>query len=102
MGVLTKIQIEEAKKLRSSGYSKRKLAIYFGVSPTTIWENVFLSERRKRIYVYKKKVPVERCITCGVKIYRGKQGIFHNLKVGKECLACFLERNGLTYSDIVI
>lgn len=53
---LTPEQIEEAKRLREQGYSKRKLAVYFEVTPTLIWNNVYRTHTVKR----KKYIAVER------------------------------------------
>lgn len=42
---LTLEQIEEAKLLRQQGFSNRQLAERYGVGKTTIWENVYDSNR---------------------------------------------------------
>lgn len=39
--LLTQEQIQQARELREQGLSKRELAREFGVSSTTIWDNVF-------------------------------------------------------------
>jgi DNA repair photolyase len=52
--VLTDEQIKEAQQLRLSGFTKRRLAKYFDVSETTIWDNVF-KEYSKRCPKYKRE-----------------------------------------------
>lgn len=55
--VLSEQQIQEAKILKLSGYTKRKLAEHFNVAQTTIWDNVFrpYSKRLPRIAPPKTK-----------------------------------------------
>lgn len=54
--VLTEQQIQEAKTLKLSGYTKRQLADRFKVGQTTIWDNVFYYKGKKvRHYEPRKK-----------------------------------------------
>lgn len=57
--ILTEQQIQEAKALRLSGYTKRRLAEKFGVGQTTIWDNVFYYKGKKirHIKQRQKEVP---------------------------------------------
>lgn len=46
--LLTIDQIKEAHRLRQQNYSKRKLAEYFNVGATTIWDNIFANARKRQ------------------------------------------------------
>lgn len=46
--VLTKEQIDKAKLMRKEGFTQVRLAEYFGVGATTIWENVYAKAKRLR------------------------------------------------------
>lgn len=114
--VLSSDQIEEAKRLRRSGKSKREIAYIFDVSPTAIWDNVFASKKRE-VRVYQapiiKKEPDLRppCLECGIKLTRDVR-VYHpspvsiyqvpsNFKMGDRCLGCYLKSKGLTHMDLV-
>lgn len=103
--VLTQEQIEEAKKLRLSGKTKRELAKIFDVGETTIWENVFSNKKRFRIFYYLKKQPDTRpqCSKCEIKLTRVLKYPSYiplNYAIEDKCITCYLEEIGKTYKDL--
>lgn len=104
--VLSPEQIAEAKRLREHfGYTKRKLADYFEVGQTTIWENVFSTRRRtRRIYftTTRQKRLCEPCDTCEICMRTDFPNgrIPLSYKVGTSCILCYLRRIGLDFMDI--
>lgn len=58
--VLTDEQIALAKKLRKEGFTKNKLAEYFNVGSTTIWQNVYTTReewnKSRKVYFLKRKI----------------------------------------------
>jgi hypothetical protein len=109
--VLTPEQIEEAKRLKDQGYSKRKLAKIFEVGITTIYENCFATERRDRreyLKVYFKNHPQKKrvcipCPVCEICLTKDITGpsIPNGYQVGDVCIACYLRRRGLTFGDLM-
>lgn len=109
--VLTKDEIDEARRMKEDqGKSNREIARHFHVGKTTIWDNIFATERRIR--VYEKKVIDNRtpCPRCGIKLTRDVK-IFHprpmyiyqipmGFRIGDICLGCFLASKGLTVVDL--
>lgn len=95
---LTKEQIEEAKKLREQGKTKRELAVIFNVGSTTIWDNVY------RVKVTPKTG--QRCSACEIileesaEITNGVAKIPHNFKLGSKCISCVLYERGLKWEEM--
>ncbi len=112
--MLTSEDIDRAKQLRRDGMSNRKIALFFGVGKTTIWENVFAESRRIKINrPQAKKVPDLRpsCLACEIRLTRNIQ-TYHdnpvsmyqipaNFQMGSLCLGCYLKSKGLTHVDLV-
>lgn len=103
--ILTEDQIKEAKILHRDGYSKRKLAKYFNVSPTTIWENVFTEKKRIRIYVWQPKLRSgQKCVKCEIYLTREVKYPHYipmNYQITDKCVGCYLEEKGLRYKDLL-
>lgn len=95
---LTNEQIEEAKKLKELGKTKRELAILFSVGSTTIWDHVY------RIRVTPLSGP--KCVICeivlreSVEISQGTAKIPHNFKLGDKCIACILHDRGIKWEEM--
>ena len=103
--VLTDKQIEEGKQLRREGYSKADLAKLYGVGKTTIWENIFATQKRTRIY-HKRAAKKRQCIKCAnceicLTLDFEENNIPVNLQVGNTCLSCYLDTLDKTILDIV-
>lgn len=106
--LLTDDQIKIAKELRKQGYTKRMLAVHFGVGKTTIWEHVY----RKKINQEKDKlkslirnirrtcIPCSKCEICLTKIAINEHTIPLNYQVGDKCIVCYLRERGLTFMDL--
>lgn len=103
--VLSPEQIAEAKILHREGYSKRRLAKYFGVSPTAIWDNIFTEKKRVRIYVWQPKFRQgQRCSRCEIFLTREIKYPSHippNYQITDKCIGCYLEEKGLKYKDLL-
>lgn len=95
---LTKEQIEQAKRLKEQGKTKRELALIFGVGSTTIWDNVYRAE-----FIPKTG---ERCVSCtiileqSVTIRDNQSSIPHNFKLGNKCIACILYDRNIKWEDM--
>lgn len=104
--ILTQQQIDYAKLLKSQGKSKRELAKIFNVGETTIWENVFATKERIRIYINKERVECEKCVICEIKLKEAVEiidnsyKIPHNFKLGNKCIACVLREKGLEWKEM--
>lgn len=103
--ILTNKQIQEGKELRKKGLTKAQLAEHFGIGQTTVWENIFSTSPRVRIYhkrILRKKicVPCSRCEICMTQVIKDNY-IPLNLQVGSECLNCYLRKMGLEFIDII-
>lgn len=99
--ILSQEQIDQAKQLRKTGYTKKQLAILFEVGETTIWENVI--DPRKRIrdrtiyfkrYV-RKKAQRNQCVPCANCEICLTDELENNLpplnyRVGNQCIQCFI------------
>lgn len=107
---LTEEQIQEAKDLRQKGMSKRKLARYFKVGSTTIWENVYARDfkRQKRFRIY--TIPTQpdftvtgTCKKCTKLMTRDTNGVTVplNFQVLDTCITCYLRMIGHEYMDVV-
>ncbi len=103
--ILTFEQVLEARTLRLQGKTKRELAILYEVSPTTIWENVFSTEKRIRKYTpnNKEKIRKEYCNRCEIVITNNIKGNYvpFNYKIGNQCISCYLEQRGYRYTDVI-
>jgi len=49
VAVLTKEQIEEGKRLKEQGYTRKQIAELFGVGHTTVWDHIYSTKKRKHI-----------------------------------------------------
>ena len=103
--LLTPEQIQEGKELKDKGYTKRRLAEIFGIGQTTVWENIFSTSKRVRLYnkrVYRKKicVPCKQCEICMTNIIKDNF-IPVNLQVGETCLSCYMKEKGINFMDII-
>ena len=108
--LLSQKDIEEARRLRrEKKLGKRRLAILFRVSSTTIWENVYNENYRrpKRI----KRITIidnsnsnrTKCIKCEKLISREVVGntIPLGFQIGDHCISCYLRPRGLEYKDLL-
>jgi len=119
--ILTEEQIQEAKALRASDpkkWTKTKLAQRYKVGETTIWENVYATEKRVKPYVktrtccYFCDKPINshlRCKTCDILLhddiiageyheeYCGADGINYTARVENECVKCYSHRNNIEF-----
>lgn len=103
--LLTDEQIVEGKALKEQGFSKRRLAEIFGIGQTTVWENIFATEQRVRLYKkreYRKKVcvPCTKCEICMTTTIFNNQ-IPMNLQVGDTCISCYMKEKGINFMDII-
>lgn len=107
--ILTDEQIKEAKELRESGYTKKRLAVLYEVSETTIWEHVFAKEirkrdRRKYFKFFRKKericIPCSVCEICLTKEVENKIPPV-NYQIGDKCLICYLKDRNIKYLDLL-
>ncbi len=112
---LTQEEIEEAKRLRLEGMSKRMLARKYEVGSTTIWEHVFNDNytRPKKLKMYtlvERKVIVnntrprmKRCPKCTKIMIKENNGrtIALNLQIDDRCITCYLRSIGLEYVDLI-
>lgn len=98
MPVLTNTQIEEAKKLKELGKTKRELAIIFNVGSTTIWDHVYRIKR--------EPLSGPKCNICeiilkeSVEICNGIAKIPHNFKLGDKCISCILHDRGIQWDEM--
>lgn len=101
--ILTKEQIDHARTLKEKGYSKREIARLFNVGETTIWENVFATKKRIRIYIKKEREIKQQCALCEIRlkeeveILDNSYKIPHNFKLGDKCISCVLNERGLEW-----
>jgi hypothetical protein len=100
---LTQAQIEEARELRIKyHWTKRRLAQYFVVGETTMWDNVFRKgsrkKRRSQTWITKPKVclPCSKCEICMTKEFYDTQ-IPVNYQIRDKCVDCYLKSQGLGY-----
>lgn len=104
--VLTDEQVKEGKRLRKEkGLTKAQLAELFGVGKTTIWENIFSTEKRVRIQHkinYRRNVciPCKTCEICMTQIIKDNH-IPVNLQVGDVCLSCYLKKIDVTFLQLL-
>ena len=90
---MTEKQIAEARQLRSEkGYTKRKLADYFSVGQTTIWDNVFCEKKEQRIFLIPK-------ITTFVVVVGGLRQQGYNSKQVAEMFDAELEEINIIYAN---
>lgn len=99
-------QIKQAKELRREGYSKRRLARMFSVSPTAIWDNVFAKTKRVRIYIRKEHYTRTgaQCRRCEIFLTREIKTPWNiplNYQILDKCIGCYLEERGLKYRDLL-
>jgi hypothetical protein len=119
--ILTTEQIQEAKELRIKDpkrWTKDKLAQRYGVGATTIWENIYATERRVKPYVktrtccYFCDKPITnhlRCKTCDILLHDdilegeyteehcGADGLNYTARVHDECVKCYSHRNNIEF-----
>jgi hypothetical protein len=103
---LTLEEIENAKKLKEEGKSKREISFILKIPQTTIWDNVFNNKPRIREYKpYNKpietRIPCERCEIMTVD-YINSAFIPHNYRVAGMCIKCYLEIKGIPYLDLIV
>lgn len=103
--VLSEEQIKQAKELKEQGKSKRQIAFILGVAQTTVWDNIF--NTKKRVRVYKKyikpeviKVPCSRCEILMSKQIKGNF-VPLNYRIGDICTKCYFEEIGIDYLDLL-
>lgn len=60
---MTDSQIEEARSLRASGWTKKMLAAHYGLGPTVIWENVYRTKPRKRLPTFRTVTAVRVAVS---------------------------------------
>ena len=102
--VLTDEQISEGKELRQKGYTKAQLAEMFGVGKTTIWENIFSTTPRVRIFhkrILRRNIciPCPQCEICMTQIITNNV-LPINLQIGEICLTCYLKNKGINFYEI--
>ena len=102
--ILTTEQIEEGKELRKIGYTKAQLAQLFGIGKTTVWENIFSTAPRVRIYhkrILRKQIciPCPRCEVCMTQIIK-ENYIPTNLQVGDTCLSCYMKKMKIEFIEL--
>jgi len=103
--VLSEEQIKQAKELKEQGKSKRQIAFILGVAQTTVWDNIF--NTKKRVRVYKKYLkPVEKrkpCAKCEILMSKQIKGNFVplNYQVGDICSGCYLDEMNINYVDLL-
>lgn len=116
--LLSSGQIEEAKQLKNAGWSKNKLALRYGVSPTTIWDHVYATQKRIKQYVitrtccYFCDLPLKyhmRCSDCHKLLhdnilkdeyterYICGCGINHTAYVHNLCVSCYASKNNIEF-----
>jgi len=101
---LTDEQLEIARSLKAEGKTNREIAKLFEVGKTTIWENIYATKKRVRIFkVYIQKPPKEHCRVCEIAITRELKGNYipMNFKIGQTCISCYLESRGQSYKDLI-
>lgn len=98
--LLSQEQIDQARKLREAGYTKKQLAIVFEVGETTIWENIYPKERTRNRASYFKKYILKRqrrnaclpCKNCEICLTDELENNLPplNYRVGDQCISCYI------------
>lgn len=113
--LLTDDQIAEGKQLREEGWTKDRLALKYNVAPTTIWQNIYATDKRHKLYTpvslccYFCDKPLKkhpRCESCSILLHddiiegepnerlRCSCGLAHTARVGNLCVNCTLKKMG--------
>jgi hypothetical protein len=100
---MTNELVEEAKTLRSNGYSMRNIAREIGIPRSTVWDNVFRT--KKSIKIHFTISNLDKCNVCEIymtpEINIKNRFIPMNYKINNTCLACYLREKGVQYADVM-